>query len=155
MVALAGLSSNTPKKSSSSVGAKREDTPMGATAPITYLQHTFSLIRSTEDMHTTARLVAYVFPWLSWLAEHWEVPTLGSDRSNETSSSLHACPVPHMNALPSNNRYGPSSTDQLPLLEVPDFSTEQAIQQHNALDLRLYRALQRQFARQNRVLGLE
>jgi hypothetical protein len=124
-------------------------TPEHVAEAIANLQHTFTLIGLTADMPTTARMVAHVFPWL---AEQLDLSLLSTVRSN--SSSLPTCPLPHKNASPSNNRCGPQGTDHLPLPDVPDFATQQAIRQHNALDLQLYAAAQRQFARQKRVLGL-
>jgi hypothetical protein len=123
-------------------------TPEHVAEAIANLQHTFTLIGLTEDMPTTARIVAHVFPWL---AEHLDLALL-SILSNSTSPS--SCPLPHKNASPSNNHCGPHGTDHLPLPDVPDFATQQAILQHNALDVQLYQAAQLQFARQKRVLGL-
>lgn len=122
-------------------------TPEHVAEAIANLQHTFTLIGLTEDMPTTARIVAHVFPWL---AEELDLALL----SIPSNVSLSTCPLPHKNASPSNNHCGAHGTDHLPLPDVPDFETQQAILQHNTLDLQLYEAAQQQFERQKRVLGL-
>mmetsp|Transcript_3663 Transcript_3663/g.8856 ORF Transcript_3663/g.8856 Transcript_3663/m.8856 type:complete len:92 (+) Transcript_3663:1375-1650(+) len=65
-----------------------------------------------------------------------------------------ACPIPHSNASPDNNRcVGEGRTaSHWDLPKHPDDATRQAIERHNAMDMKLYEAAVQYFELQRRAI---
>lgn len=101
------------------------------------MENFFTFIGLTEEISSTAEIAGKVFPWL---AEH----------VNGTST---ACPFPHKNSSPTNNRCGPNKT-HWDLPAHPDEETAELIRQHNQLDMQVYEAAVKHFNLQKKALGL-
>jgi hypothetical protein len=122
----------------------------------------FTVLGLTEEIVETARILGVVFPWLNTTievdVEIKEQDENGTDIVTKTikQTAKTACPLPHDNSSPSNNRCidngpgVPSTHWELP--KHPDQATREAIEKHNAMDIQLYEAAVQYFELQRRAI---
>jgi hypothetical protein len=97
----------------------------------------FTVVGLTSHLTETHAMIGQVFPWLN-------VTVAGSDK---------ACPLPKDNSTPKNNHCMPDNSHwKLP--DRPDDETRKMIEEHNALDMKLYEAAVEHFELQRRALAM-
>jgi hypothetical protein len=107
------------------------------------LENVFTLVGLTSNMPETTKMVGMVFPFMN--------ETLPLEMTSGVSTE--ACPMPHANASPENNRCGANGTHwNLP--PHPDPETEAAILKYNMLDMKVYEFAVKIFEFQKLALGL-
>jgi hypothetical protein len=101
------------------------------------MKHFFTVVGLTSHLTETHAMIGQVFPWLN-------VTVAGSDK---------ACPLPKDNSTPKNNHCMPDNSHwNLP--DHPDDETRKMIEEHNALDMKLYEAAVEHFELQQRALAM-
>jgi hypothetical protein len=107
------------------------------------LEYVFTLVGLTSNMPETTEMVGMVFPFMN--------ETLPLEMT--FGISTEACPMPHANASPENNRCGPNAT-HWDLPPHPDPETEAVILKYNTMDLKVYEFAVQLFEFQKLALGL-
>jgi len=128
------------------------------------LNNRVTLVGVTDELPVFAEMLGKVFPWLAEAvtAEGLGLAIEGDGASRRklrkttatVSTEPKACPLPHANASPKNNRCAPGNK-HWDLPDEPDEETREAILRHNQLDLKVYEAAKARFQLQKQALGLQ
>eukprot|EP00538_Stauroneis_constricta_P008921 CAMPEP_0119558550 /NCGR_PEP_ID=MMETSP1352-20130426/10858_1 /TAXON_ID=265584 /ORGANISM="Stauroneis constricta, Strain CCMP1120" /LENGTH=391 /DNA_ID=CAMNT_0007605937 /DNA_START=36 /DNA_END=1211 /DNA_ORIENTATION=- len=102
------------------------------------MKNFFTMIGITEELGTFGQMIPKVFPFMATTLE-------GSHR---------ACHLPHSNKSPTNNKCI-DNKEHWDLPSHPDKETQNIIEKHNQMDIKLYEAAVKQFQLQKKALGMD